>query len=174
MCLCKFAFYSREIISGLRATVTKGHNVGMFSETIQERPMNLCGFITTLEFYTRKVACFARPIFKVTKSRYLNALSALKFIAFTFTYSITARVVGTLQMTLQPVFSIFPLLSWTWRELQACPFPNVVFPPLPLSALSSSPFHCASVLARPDERETSPYHFSLRLFTMVSRSSRAS
>ena len=28
-------------------------------------------------------------------------------------------------------------------ELQACPFPDVIFPPLPLSALSSSPFHCA-------------------------------
>ena len=28
-------------------------------------------------------------------------------------------------------------------ELQACPFPDVVFSPLPLSALSSSPFHCA-------------------------------
>ena len=28
-------------------------------------------------------------------------------------------------------------------ELQACPFPGVVFPPLPMSALSSSPFHCA-------------------------------
>ena len=28
-------------------------------------------------------------------------------------------------------------------ELQACPFSDVVFPPLPLSALSSSPFHCA-------------------------------
>ena len=28
-------------------------------------------------------------------------------------------------------------------ELQACPFPDVVLPPLPLSALSSSPFHCA-------------------------------
>ena len=28
-------------------------------------------------------------------------------------------------------------------ELQACPFPEVVFPPLLLSALSSSPFHCA-------------------------------
>ena len=28
-------------------------------------------------------------------------------------------------------------------ELQACPFPDVVFPPLPLFALSSSPFHCA-------------------------------
>ena len=26
---------------------------------------------------------------------------------------------------------------------QACPFPDVVFPPLPLSASSSSPFHCA-------------------------------
>ena len=28
-------------------------------------------------------------------------------------------------------------------ELKACPLPDVVFPPLPLSALSSSPFHCA-------------------------------
>ena len=28
-------------------------------------------------------------------------------------------------------------------ELQACPVPDVVSPPLPLSALSSSPFHCA-------------------------------
>ena len=28
-------------------------------------------------------------------------------------------------------------------ELQAYPFPDVVFSPLPLSALSSSPFHCA-------------------------------
>ena len=28
-------------------------------------------------------------------------------------------------------------------ELQACLFPDVVFPPIPLSALFSSPFHCA-------------------------------
>ena len=28
-------------------------------------------------------------------------------------------------------------------KLQACPFPDVVFPPLPLSALSSPPSHCA-------------------------------
>ena len=28
-------------------------------------------------------------------------------------------------------------------KLQACLFPDVVFPSLPLSALSSSPFHCA-------------------------------
>ena len=41
-----------------------------------------------------------------------------------------------------PVFSVLrcPL---GLGELQACPFPNVVFLPLPLSALSSSPFHCA-------------------------------
>ena len=28
-------------------------------------------------------------------------------------------------------------------ELQASPFPDVLFPPLLLPALSSSPFHCA-------------------------------
>ena len=56
-------------------------------------------------------------------------------------------------------------------ELQACPFPNVVFLHLPLCALSSSPVPCKTVLARRDERETWPYHCSLRLFTMVRRSS---
>ena len=46
---------------------------------------------------------------------------------------------------LQPVFSIFPVLRCPLglAELEAYPFPDVVFPPLPLSALSSSPFHCA-------------------------------
>ena len=58
--------------------------------------------------------------------------------------SVTARVVGAPQMIFQPVFSIFPVLHCPLglAELQACPFPDVVFPPL-LSALSSSPFHCA-------------------------------
>ena len=49
-------------------------------------------------------------------------------------------------MILQPVFSIFfPVLHCPLGlgELQACPFPDVVFPLLPPSALSSSPFHCA-------------------------------
>ena len=60
-------------------------------------------------------------------------------------YPLTARVVGALQMISQPVFSIFPCspLPLGPVELQACPFADVVFPPLPLSALSSSPFHCA-------------------------------
>ena len=49
-------------------------------------------------------------------------------------------------MIWQPVSSNFPcspLLSGL-GELQACSFHAVVFPPFPLSALSSSPFHCAS------------------------------
>ena len=59
--------------------------------------------------------------------------------------SLTARVVGAPQMTLQTVFSIFPVLHCPLglAELQACPFPDAVFLPLPLSALSSFPFHCA-------------------------------
>ena len=58
---------------------------------------------------------------------------------------LTARVVGAPQMILQSVFSIFPVLHCPLglAELQACPFPDVVFPTLPLSALSSSLFHCA-------------------------------
>ena len=58
---------------------------------------------------------------------------------------LTARVVWAKQMILQPVFSIFPVLHRPLglAEIKACPFPGVVFPPLPLSALSSSAFHCA-------------------------------
>ena len=85
----------------------------------------------------------------------------------------TAKVVEAPQMILQPVFSIFPVLHCPLglAELKACPFPNVVFPPLPLSALSSSPFTVPykMILARPEERETWPYHPSLRLFTIVRR-----
>ena len=42
-----------------------------------------------------------------------------------------------------PPFSPVLHCSLGLGELQACPFPDVVFPPLPLSALSSSPFQCA-------------------------------
>ena len=73
---------------------------------------------------------------------------------------LTTRVVGAPQMILQPVFfsPFFPVLHCPLglAELQACPFPDVVFPPLSLSALSSSPFNVPGkmVLARPNERET--------------------
>ena len=58
---------------------------------------------------------------------------------------LTARVVGAPQMILQPVFSVFPcspLPAGTCRIPGLSKFPDGVFPPLPLSALSSSPFHC--------------------------------
>ena len=63
--------------------------------------------------------------------------------------------------------------DFTTSFLSTCLLPDVVFPSLLLSALSSSPFHCALqdvFLARPDERETCPYHCGLHLFTMVRRS----
>ena len=40
-------------------------------------------------------------------------------------------------------FFLFSTALWDFAELQACPFPDVVFPPLSLSALPPSPFHCA-------------------------------
>ena len=60
-------------------------------------------------------------------------------------YPLTTRVVGEPQMISQPVSSIFPVLHCplVLGELQACPSPDVVFQPCPLSALSSFPFHCA-------------------------------
>ena len=77
----------------------------------------------------------------------LRKFSYLKLIIIIIIYSLTARVGGAPQMILQPVFFIFPFLhcSLGLGELQACPFPDDVFQflPLPLSALSSSPFHCA-------------------------------
>ena len=61
---------------------------------------------------------------------------------FIIIYPLNTRVVGAPQMISQPVSSTFlcsPLPSGTCRT----PSPDVVFPPLPLSALSSSPFHRA-------------------------------
>ena len=66
-------------------------------------------------------------------------------IIIIISYPLIARVVGATQMISQPVFSFFPVLHCPLghAKLQACPFPDVVFPLLPLSALSSSTFHCA-------------------------------
>ena len=43
--------------------------------------------------------------------------------------------------TIFPCSPLAPVLGL--GEIQACPFPGVVFPPLPLSAFSSPPLHCA-------------------------------
>ena len=92
----------------------------------------------------------------------------LSVSTFTFTYPLTAGVVGAPQMTSRPVSSIFlssPLPSGTWRT------PGLS---IPWCCLSTSFVHlswplppftvpCKMVLARPDEWEICPYHFSLRL-----------
>ena len=41
-------------------------------------------------------------------------------------------------------FSLFSTALWDLANSRPVPFPGSVFPPLPLSALSSSAFHCAS------------------------------
>ena len=68
-----------------------------------------------------------------------------QFIIIIIINPLTASVVGAPQMISQPDSFIFPVLNCPMGlgELQSCQFPDVVFPPLPLSALSSSPFHCA-------------------------------
>ena len=86
-------------------------------------------------------------------------------------YLLTARVVGTPQMTSQPVFSIFPY--------SPLPFGTWWMPGLSMSfhlffclphLLPPFTVPCKMVLARPDEQETWPYHCSLHLFTLVKRS----
>ena len=58
---------------------------------------------------------------------------------------LTARVIGETDDFTTRFLHFFPVLHSPLGlgKLQACPFPDVVFPPLRLSALSSSPFHCA-------------------------------
>ena len=58
---------------------------------------------------------------------------------------LTARVVGAPQMICNQFSPFFPVLHCPLglAELQARPFPDVVFPTLPMFALSSSPYHCA-------------------------------
>ena len=66
-------------------------------------------------------------------------------------YPLTSRVVGAPQTISQPVSSIFFLVlhcSLGLGELQACLLPDVVFPPLPLSSLSSSPLSLCLVTIR--------------------------
>ena len=61
-------------------------------------------------------------------------------------YPLTSRVVGAPQMMSQPVSSIFSLFFtalWDLANSRPVHFPDVISPPLLLSALSSSSFHCA-------------------------------
>ena len=91
-----------------------------------------------------------------------------------FTYPLTAGVVGAPQMTSQPVCSIFFLFSSAlWDLANSRPVHSLMLSSLLFCCLPCllPPFTvpCKMVLATLDERETCPYHLSLRLFTMVRR-----
>ena len=69
-----------------------------------------------------------------------RAISSTGRVKTSLIYPLAARVVGASQIFRNRLPPVFPL---GLAELQACPFPDVVFSPLPLFALSSSSFHCA-------------------------------
>ena len=85
------------------------------------------------------------------------------------TSTLTVKVIGAPQMISQPVSSIFSVLhcSLGLGELQACPFPDVVFPLLSLSAF----FPLSLCLVRwfwPDLMNGKHDHTTaMRLFTIV-------
>ena len=104
----------------------------------------------------------------------LNGFWHLIMIIVIIIYLLTARVFGAPQMISQPVSSIFPC-PLAPRELQAWPVHFLMLSshlfrclPCPLPHFTVP---CKMVLAKSDERETWPYHCSLRFFTMVRRSS---
>ena len=80
------------------------------------------------------------------------------------------------QMISQPFFSHFSLFSTALcdltnsRPVHSLMLSSHLFLCLPC-LLTPFIVPCKMVLARPDERETSPYHCSLRLFIMVRKSS---
>ena len=79
-------------------------------------------------------------------------------------------------MLSQPVSTIFfPVVHCPLGlgELQACPFPDVVLPPLPLSAFSSSPFHCALQDGLLNITEVRPVVASLRGLHLLRRAEHA-
>ena len=109
-----------------------------------------CGIATAKSPCGTDMSCVifqsvGHPRITVRTCSKLILTSAHIFLLSHLVYLLTARIVGAPQMISQPVSSIFPVLHCPvgLGELQVCSFPDVVFPPLSLSALSSSPFHCA-------------------------------
>ena len=104
----------------------------------------------------------------------LMVIQELDIIIIIIINPLTVRVIWAPQMILQPVFSIFPcspLPSGTCNSRPAhfLMLSSHLFlcPPCPLSPFTVP---CKMVLARPGERETWPYHCTLRLFTIARRS----
>ena len=107
--------------------------------------VEVCCFMFLARVLLGKYHPYNRKICPYHCSRQLfsEGLGSGKFISHLI-YPLTARVIGAPQIISEPFFSIFPVLHWSPRpaKLQACPFPDVVFPSRSPSASSSSPFHC--------------------------------
>ena len=90
-------------------------------------------------------------------------------------YPLNARVIGHHRWFHNQFPPFSPVLHCLLGlgNLPACPFPDVVFPPLSPSALSSSPFHCALQDGFGQTWWTGDMtlQLCLRLFTTVRRSS---
>ena len=82
---------------------------------------------------------------------------------FTFTYPLTPRVVGHHRWFHNQFPPFFSLLHCPLGlgELRACPFPDVVFTPLSLSALPSSPFRCALPCVSPTTHHQTPHWWNI-------------
>ena len=115
---------------------------GKSLQPLQSRPFPMCSLL--LDSSLGKAGIYDRPCKTLWDLLSTSLLQSNCFIIIIIN-PLIARVVGAPQMILQPVFSIFPVLHCPLGlgELQSCSFSDVVFPPLPLSALSSYPFHCA-------------------------------
>ena len=119
--------------------------MSLLKKTSNRNPFSLVLYIekNTIVFQTFEMATANRAFGRFLSCNEFNYFRHLSLSPST--YPLTGGVVGAPQMTSQPVFSISSVLSCSLGlgELQACPFLEVVFPPLFLFALSSSPFRCA-------------------------------
>ena len=119
--------------------------------------------IRSFQFFIRIITAEQRHFCTLNEKRRSG-----NFISFHIIYPLTVRVLGAPQMISQPVSSFWD--SENSRPVHSLMLSSHLF--LSLSCLLP-PFTvpCNMVLARPDERETWPYHCRLRLFTLVRRSS---
>ena len=111
-------------------------------------------------------------VFRHDKSVTVNSLLST---TFTFTYPLTARVVWAPRWLLNPFSPFPPLFSIAvWDLTNSRPVYSLMLSSHLLFCLPCLvlPFTvpCNMVLARPDDRETWPYHCCLLLFTMVRKS----
>ena len=124
----------------------------------------LCAWCTVCDFdFVVKYVGFSN----VTK--HVRSGSAI----FSFTYPLTMRVIRAPHNQFPPFLcSLLPSWTFDFANSRLVHFlvlsSHLFFLPHLLPPFTAP---CQIVLARPDERQTCPYHFSLHLFTMVRRSS---